>query len=154
MIGMKEAVKKYFQGNGNVFTVVDVGSFDFNGSYRDIFAGFNYIGVDIQKGKNVDVVMESEYDTGLPESYADIVISGQCLEHCRNPFKLVGEMFRICKPGGTCIVCAPFVHGIHLHPIDCWRFLPDGFKCLFEDAGFKTVDVYLHVKDCFGIAIK
>ena len=142
-------------------TVVDVGSQDINGTYRGLFGpSWKYIGVDQVKGKNVDIVMTSEYSIPLSEESSDVVISGQTIEHCRNPFKLVSEMARILKPQGTMILIAPFKWSVHRYPIDCWRFLPDGMKCLFDNAGISLVKSEIMSSknpndvDCYAIGRK
>ena len=41
--------------------VVDVGSLDVNGTYRELFGSeWNYTGTDVQQGQNVDVQMPGE----------------------------------------------------------------------------------------------
>lgn len=136
--------------------VVDIGSQNINGSYRALVPdGFQYIGVDKVDGRNVNVVMRSDYDTGLDADLADIVISGQCLEHVRNPFRLMAEIARITKPGGGIFIAAPFQFPIHRFPIDCWRFLPDGMRAVFEDAGLECLEAYVaHGVDCWGVGRK
>ena len=43
--------------------VLDVGSFDVNGNYREIFEsiGLDYTGLDMEKGPNVDIVPKNAY---------------------------------------------------------------------------------------------
>lgn len=150
-------------------TIVDIGSKDFNGNYKSLFPNMKYIGLDQEYGPNVDKLMKSDFDTGLEPFSADLVISGQTLEHCRNPFRLVAEMYRICKTGAYCIIIAPSVFNEHRYPIDCWRFLPDGMDELLKNAGFEVVKSYVtktkydnpiktfihrHFKDCWGIGVK
>lgn len=157
---MEMLFNKYCQNWGKDKKIYDIGSFNVNGTYRFIFEPCTYIGIDLQEGDNVDRVMVSEYDTGLESICADAVISGQCIEHCKNPFKLVKEMFRICKNNGYLFLIAPFVIGEHKYPIDCWRFLPDGYQCLFEEAGFTPIEIFLTgtlengLVDCVGVAQK
>lgn len=136
--------------------VLDVGSMDVNGSYKDLFNGWAYLGCDIRKGKNVDIFMQDEFKIPLNSNEFDLVISGSCLEHCRNPFKLVDEMARVVKPQCDIIINAPFIWHSHDHPIDCFRYLPDGFDALFEQSRFKfySVRTWLQGNTCFGIAQK
>ena len=155
--GMARMLEKHlglYRDMGFARTVVDIGSQDVNGTYVPLFKNWKYIGVDIVAGRNVDKVMVSEFNSGLPDHSAELVISGQCLEHCRNPFKLVAEMHRICRPKGICIITAPFIWREHRYPIDCWRFLPDGMRCLLEDAGFKVLETCLSGSDCWGVGQK
>ena len=149
---MSSNVHQYLRYLPEKSIIVDVGSLDINGSYKNLIdPPFEYFGVDLSPGPNVDKVMTSEFDSGLPSAYAAAVISGQCLEHCTNPFSLVKEIFRICEPGGFVLITAPWVWPIHRYPLDCWRFLPDGMKILIESAGGKFVDSYLYDQDCWGI---
>lgn len=144
---MKKVKEKYFSKlEYQAPSIVDIGSQDFNGSYKSIFEGWNYVGVDLEFGKNVDVVMKSEFDTGLDDNSFDVVISGQCIEHCRDPFKLVSEMYRICKKDGYCVLTAPQSWPEHNYPADYWRYMPNGIKELLQISGFKVIDVYTKSK--------
>ena len=149
--------------------VVDVGSMDFNGTYRPLIEPrLIYMGMDISAGPNVDHVMSSEFNSGLPEAFADAIISGQCLEHCRNPFALVAEMSRIAKPGAIILLTAPCQGWIeHRFPIDCFRFLPDGMRALLDFAEADCIAAYAKAfqpgavpagevdgTDCWGIGRK
>jgi SAM-dependent methyltransferase len=139
-------------------TVLDYGSMEHAagpGTYRPLMpANWKYYGCDLEAGPNVDVVMAEEYNTGFKNAVADIVISGQCLEHVRNPFKAVAEMARVLKPGGIIVLIAPFAIGVHRFPIDCWRFAPDGFEQLMEDAGIRPVICDISEGDCYGVGVK
>ena len=156
---MKRLVKSLdFKG-----TIIDVGSLDVNGSYKDLFDGWKYIGVDLCAGKNVDEVVCQYY---IPFDNVDLVISGSCLEHDERPWLLVGEIYRILKPGGICFLNAPASIREHRYPIDCWRILPDGMASLMLNAGFKDVKSYIkpdnamsryhryNIIDCWGVGVK
>lgn len=130
-------------------TVLDVGACDFNGSYRAICEGFSlhYIGADLQPGRNVDRIMDG---TWSGEKF-DLVISGQTLEHCRNPFSLTKT---ICNHASqVAIIIVPWYQPLHRYPIDAWRILPDGMKILIEEAGWNPVDVGMDYRDTYGVAL-
>jgi len=149
---MAANVKRYLDYLPVGAIVVDFGSLDVNGSYRQLFEPrFKYVGVDIEAGPNVDIVMPSEFCTALPAHFADAVISGQCLDHCRNPFALVSEMFRVAKPGAFVLIAAPRLFQVHSFPIDCWGILPDGMRALIEQAGGTSFAAYAIETDCWGI---
>jgi SAM-dependent methyltransferase len=139
-------------------SVVDYGSMEHAagpGTYRPLMpAEWTYIGCDLSDGPNVDVVMPGEYDTGLADGSADIVISGQCLEHTKNPFRAVSEMARILAPAGVMILIAPFAWEIHRFPVDCFRFCPDGMEALMENAGIATVLAEISDTDCYAMGVK
>ena len=139
--------------------VLDVGSLNVNGTYRRLFKTQHYIGVDMAPVNNVDVVMPDEFSLPFEDSFADLVVCGSCLEHCRNPHRLTAEMFRVLKPSCRIIVNAPAVWPVHNHPIDCFRFFPDGMRAVLELAGFADVETYLSGEDpkfvdCHGTGIK
>lgn len=138
---VKKIVSNY---NVDGLTVVDVGSKDFNGSIKPAFSSSKYIGVDIQSGKNVDVVMTDSKTIPLNNEYANVVTCLSVLEHCNNPFALMGEMSRILKPNGIIIVCTPQVWGLHDYPHDYWRINPDGMRELFNVSGINPIDIYTH----------
>lgn len=59
--------------------VLDIGSLDINGNNRFAFEDYEYIGLDIGEGSNVDIVCrghEFKDDKGF-----DVVISTECFEH-------------------------------------------------------------------------
>ena len=116
--------------------IVDIGSYDVNGTYKPIFANPNwtYWGVDIVAGPNVDQVITAEKWDIADESY-DVVVCGQCLEHVEMPWLTMLELARICKKDGLVIIVVPWKFVMHRYPIDCWRILPDGLKVLMEKIG-------------------
>ena len=141
--------------------VLDVGSRmvqkDYPLWYKNILPiDWTYTGCDIHAGDNVDVVMPSPYKLPFPTGYFDVVISGQCLEHCERPWLLIKAMARVLKPGGLMIVTAPWTDPVHRHPIDCWRILPDGMQILMDEADLKEIHTYIVPKtsDCWGIGRK
>jgi len=166
---MAANIKKYFYALPAGAFIVDIGSMDINGTYRPLIEPhWRYYGIDLAAGLNVDLVMRSEFDTGLPADSADAALCGQCLEHCRDPFRLMVEAVRIAKPGAVLLVTAPFIWAEHRHPLDCWRFLPDGMRVLLEQAGAECLEAYVvgddekgsrtdgqvNGTDCWGIGRK
>ena len=69
----------------------------------------------------------------------DAVISGQMLEHCDRPWRIVPEMARVLAVGGTLILISPSAGPEHPCPHDYWRILPEGIRVLGEDAGLETM---------------
>jgi len=112
--------------------VVDVGSLDVNGTYKDLFPDCQYTGVDVTSGPNVDLLMPNEFEIPLYNSTVDLVICGSCLEHCRNPHRLVEEIFRVLRPGGWALLNAPMHWREHRYPLDCFRILPDGMAAIWR----------------------
>ena len=63
----------------------------------------------------------------------DLVLSTQVFEHVKNPFALMRELHRVCKPGGLIILTVPFVFPEHEKPFDFFRFSEHGAKQLYYD---------------------
>lgn len=122
--------------------IVDIGSLDINGSYKHLFDNeqWEYIGVDLKDGSNVDVVLENDYQLPFENESVDIVISGQAFEHMPYPWLMMGQISRVLKSGGLCCIIAPGAGPIHEQP-DCWRILPDGMKALAILAGLEVVEI-------------
>jgi SAM-dependent methyltransferase len=136
---MKYFVKNYLDENHQL-KILDVGSYDINGSYKSIFQNpnWNYSGLDMTEGPNVDIVSKSGYDFGIDEQF-DVVVSGNCLEHVEAPWKWIKEVERVTKKGGMVCIITPFSIGEHKCPIDCWRILPDGYRYLLEQESNFTI---------------
>lgn len=114
-------------------SVLDVGSYNVNGTYRPLFAepDYHYVGVDIAAGPNVDLVLRAAYrwDEVATDSF-DVVISGQALEHIEFFWKTLEEMVRVIKPGGLLCLVVPNLWDEHRFPVDCYRFYTDGMVAL------------------------
>jgi SAM-dependent methyltransferase len=113
--------------------VLDVGSFDVNGSYKHLFpkANFDYTGLDMEAGPNVDIVLNNPYNWNEIETDScDIVISGQAFEHIEFFWITMSEMARILKKGGLLCILAPNGFEEHRYPVDCYRFFTDGMVAL------------------------
>lgn len=86
--------------------VVEIGSWDTNGSVRQYFNNCEYIGVDVSEGPGVDLVTKGE-DISLPSGSFDVTISCECFEHNPEWQATIKNMIRLLKPGGLCIItCA------------------------------------------------
>jgi len=71
----------------------------------------------------------------------DAIICNQVLEHVRRPGNVIGEFFRILKPGGKLFLTAPQCFGIHMEPHNYYNFINYGLKFLFEEAGFEVISI-------------
>ena len=73
---VKTDYPKFFQS----VSVLEVGSLDINGSLRDLFQDCNYLGVDVARGKGVDLVAFGQ-DLSFPDRHFDVCLSAECFEH-------------------------------------------------------------------------
>ena len=85
--------------------VLEVGSRYVNGSVRPLIEKFfqprEYVGIDIEPGKFVDVVIPAEklLDYFEPESF-DVVISTEVLEHVKDWRLVISNMKGVLRKGG------------------------------------------------------
>ena len=123
--------------------VIDIGSYDVNGSYKQFFSRPNwaYTGVDLSAGPNVDVVLQSPYRLPFASHSQDVVVSGQAFEHIEFFWLTWLEMARVVKPGGMIFLMAPSRGYEHRYPQDCWRFYPDSYHALAKYAALELLEV-------------
>lgn len=134
--------------------ILDVGSYNVNGSYKELFSDgkYNYTGLDMEKGPNVDIVLNKSYDWSQIESdYYDIVISGQAFEHIEFFWITMSEMARVLKKDGLICIITPNGFGEHRYPVDCYRFFSDGMIAL---ARYVNLDVLHAHTNCAPINSK
>ena len=121
----------------DVRTVLDVGSLDVNGSYRELIEsyGWQYTGLDVRPGRNVDVVSDDPFRFPFADDAFDVVISGSTMEHVTRPWLWVPELARVVRPSGLVAIVTHWSFEEHRYPLDCYRYLPDGMRELFDLAG-------------------
>lgn len=79
--------------------VVELGSFNINGTVRDYFSGCDYLGVDWRPGPCVDLVSIC-HEAPLDAAAYDMVISASMLEHDPHWKQSLETMIRVLKPNG------------------------------------------------------
>lgn len=121
--------------------VLEIGSYNVNGSCRDLFFG-KYVGLDMREGPGVDViadiVTDGWYRAG-PDRFKTVICT-ETLEHVTDPWKATERMFDALEPDGLLIVSIPFLWNFHDYPSDYWRITPPGMELVLERAGFEQID--------------
>lgn len=142
LLRMQTFVEKYIDDTCEK-KVLDVGSYNVNGCYRDLFSSMKikYVGLDIEQGPNVDIVVKSMYEWNEieDESY-DYIISGQALEHMEYPWLAMMQIYKKLKREGIACIIAPNGYWEHKYPLDCYRFFEDGMIALAKWADFEIVE--------------
>ena len=95
---------------------LEVGSKDYGAPQvlRSIFSDRDtYIGVDMQNGSGVDVVLNftqkfKEIDAKLKGIRFGTIFCMSVLEHCEQPFKMAENLTALLKPGGKICLSVPF----------------------------------------------
>jgi SAM-dependent methyltransferase len=131
--------KSFFQTYAEFFPsdkstkVVEIGSQDVNGSLRSVAPdAFDYIGVDFQAAKGVDVVLTDPYSLPFASESVDMVLSSSCFEHSEMFWLVLLEIMRVLKPRGLFYLNVPSAGSFHRYPVDCWRFYPDSGRALVQ----------------------
>lgn len=118
--------------------ILEIGSCYINGSLRPIIENLDpieYIGVDMEKGPGVDLVMGAEeLIEKFGKNYFDVVISTELLEHVKNWQEVISNIKNVCKPNGIILVTTRS-YGFPYHPFpeDYWRYEAEDMKQIFSD---------------------
>lgn len=131
-----EWFKNTYLSTSKKLEILDVGSLDGKGNYNysDIFneKNWNYTGLDIQAGNNVNIVVTDIYNWfEIEDNSYDIVISGQFFEHLEFFWLTMAQIERVLKPGGYVCIIVPSSgpkHGGNMP--NCYRFYEDGLRAL------------------------
>ena len=134
--------------NNRKYKILDVGSYDVNGSYKELFSNeqFAYSGLDMEEGPNVDIVPKHAYIWDeIDEDTYDATISGQALEHIEFFWITVSEMIRVTKRDGLICIIAPNGFGEHRYPVDCWRFFTDGMVAIARYYDLEIINAHTNM---------
>src|SRR6266567_3849172 len=111
--------------------ILDVGARDINGSLRTFCpGGAEYIGVDLEGGAGVDVVLKDAYDYPFSDEHFDLIVSTSCFEHDGMFWLSFLEQLRVLSKSGSLYINAPSNGAYHGYPYDNWRFYPDASLAL------------------------
>ena len=125
--------------------VLDVGSFDVNGSLRPHIMTLepkSYIGIDMEKGPGVDIVCTADHisDKFEKESF-DVVINTELLEHVKDWKKVISNIKNVCKNGGIILITTRSLgFQFHPYPIDYWRYEIEDMKNIFSDCNILILE--------------
>lgn len=164
LVGSGETVVDCGCGSGKILTALE-------GKFTNLIGLDSHLRVDEQK-RNSKGNLFREVDLNqrfpLPDSYADVVIANQVIEHLVNPYHFARETFRLLKKGGRCVLTTPNIRYVkslaklvfsgygprtacentldgewddgHLH-----YFTHRDLRQLFTDVGFRQVHSYAHI---------
>ena len=111
--------------------LLEVGSQNVNGSLREVAPEeIEYVGVDMEQGDGVDILLTDPYALPFPNESFDVVVSSSCFEHDEFFWVSFMEALRVLKPHGVMYLNVPSNGLFHRYPVDCWRFYPDSGRAL------------------------
>ena len=111
--------------------LIEIGSLAVNSSVKlNLAENIDYVGVDICKGENVDIVLEDPYKLPFENESIDAVISISTFEHTQFFWLSYLEILRVLRNDGLFFLNAPSNSKFHRHETDNWRFYPDSSLAL------------------------
>jgi len=94
--------------------VLEIGSYNINGTVRIFFENCEYTGIDLLQGNGVDIISFG-HEYNAPNNSYDTLISCECFEHDMFYEKTFLNMIRMCKQEGlvvfTCATVGRPEHG-------------------------------------------
>lgn len=124
-------------GDSPSWRVLDAGAGD--APYRHLFSHVKYETADTgdlglgDRDHDVDLA-----DLPMDDETYDQVICTQVIEHVREPDKMMSELHRVLRPGGTLWISAPLFYAEHGMPHDYRRFTRSAWEQMAEKAGFEV----------------
>ena len=117
--------------NDKKLKLIEVGSLSVNSNIKNTLKdNMEYIGIDIVKGENVDIVLDDPYKFPFEDKSVDVVISISVFEHTEFFWLTYLEILRVLKDDGLFFLNAPSNSKFHRHETDNWRFYPDSSLAL------------------------
>lgn len=108
-------------------------------TFRAFFSGAEYITIDVDPASGANCIADA-HQLPFPDASIDAVLSFSLLEHTHTPERVVGEIERVLRPGGSALLTVPFIHPYHGGRCpDYYRFTKEGVRYLFRN--FKHVEV-------------
>lgn len=119
-------------------TILEVGSKNFNGSVKPIALAQkpkSYIGIDLQAGKDVDVLLDAINITRRYEKESfDTIICVEMLEHAPDWKSVITEIKKALKSEGFILLTTRSKgFKVHGYPEDYWRFEIEDMLKIFSD---------------------
>jgi len=130
-------LKKYLSSkNLKGKIILDVGSS--KNPYRKFFKGSVYLSMDIERGKNINIISDVRF---LPfkDCVFDMILCFNVLEHVYEYKNAVLEMERVLKNNGEILIALPFLFPLHDIPYDYYRFTKYQIKKLFKSLKMKPI---------------
>jgi len=143
---VKKALKPYFKFVKG--TVLDIGC-GIQPYRKDIceagkvknYWGFDYFHTVSKDKIHVPEVNCTALELPVRSNSIDTVICTGVLEHIFEHSDVIKEVNRILKKNGNIIAFVPFMYPLHGNPFDYFRFSYFGVKSLFEENGFKHIEI-------------
>lgn len=110
---------------------------DFGGSDRRMNLP-NYVNLDVVRHPSMTTVAGDGHFLPFRDNCFDIILCEAVIEHCKKPWIVVEELFRVLKKGGFIYVDAAFMQPLHRPPHHYFNMTVKGVESLFER--FEKID--------------
>ncbi|HEY3499380.1 MAG TPA: methyltransferase domain-containing protein [Polyangiaceae bacterium] len=141
--------------------VIELGSLYVNGSVRPLFGACDYVGLDSQPGRGVDVVGDAASWRPEPARTFDTVVCTEVLEHTPSAEQICSNARELLEPNGVLILTAASIgrapHSSDGGPLHAGEFYRNVSPILLEKwlRAFSSVVVDTSVvSDVYALAIK
>lgn len=126
-------------GSGPHKVLLDFGCGDM--PYKEIIQPkvASYLGIDLEMNPKADYHIDFDSKTTLPDSFGDIILSNQVLEHVDSPSGYLKEAYRLLKPDGRILLSTHGYWFYHPTPNDYWRWTSAGLRKTIEAEGFEIL---------------
>ncbi len=123
-----ERVIQYFEGNirGKLALDLPAGNGWVSDRLRDL--GAEAVSADINEEKLDFAQVDMEQPLPFEDSYFDIIVCCEGIEHVFSPFNLFSEFARVLKKGGILVITTPNVQNLYSR----WQFLCTGYLFQFD----------------------
>lgn len=102
--------------------------------YRKSESGINWINLDVNKDYKAEVYSDINKKLPFKDNYFDYIYTDNVLEHVGDIFKVMDELWRICKDGAIIEIYTPHASGMYCHT-------HLGHKNFFGIDSFSTMEV-------------
>jgi SAM-dependent methyltransferase len=120
-------------------------------SYHELLKGNHKIHVanmDEDQGAELNFDLEQKFP--LEDLMFDNLMCINVLEHIFDYQNVLSESHRILRQDGALVLAVPFLIQVHPSPRDHWRFSKETLYKIFEQAGFKDVEIQTIGTGVFG----
>ena len=81
----------------------------------------------------------------------DLIVSLETIEHCPDPARLVANLVRLLRPGGTFVASVPVTPSVDVNPYHLHDFTPASFRALFAAHGLTEVASLLQTQPYYPL---
>jgi len=93
-----------------------------------------FVGIDINKYKNVDIVYDLNKGIPIPNNNVDEVNCSHIIEHIDNADFFLREIYRVCKPNALVVIRSPYYsYKFSMNPGHRNTYCDDWFKEVIEN---------------------